>query len=182
MQLPETPKRHRDEIILARWVVGADELRDFTREARLRSKRSYVPTELLKECDRCSASAGVEVVFREDAFFVGEWVSPNAFSEVHVHETWMQFIGDEGYQIPVPLARGARAEAERIAVRYEALYTRAQEEAIRRFTEERARPTWNNRLLNFVEAHFIWVLLGFFFVLIPLVVLMLSFLGTSRSE
>ncbi len=167
-------ERYRDETILARWVVDADALREFARESRLRSKRSFVPVELLKECDKHSAGAGIEVVLREDAFFVGEWSSPNAFSQVHVHETWMQFIGDEGYQIPVPLARGARAEAERIAAHYETLYTREREEAIRRFAEERARPTWNNRLLNFVEAHFIWLLLGFFFVLIPLLVLLVG--------
>ncbi|HEV7735425.1 MAG TPA: hypothetical protein VGR62_24845 [Candidatus Binatia bacterium] len=173
-------ERYRGETILARWVVDEDVLRDFARESRLRSKRSFVPVELLKECDKHSFSAGIEVVLREDAFFVGEWSSPNAFSEVHV--TWMQFIGDEGYQIPVPLARGARAEAERVAAHYEALYTREREEAIRRFAEERARPTWNNRFLNFAEANFIWLLLGFFFVLLPLLVLLFGWGGGSPSE
>ena len=93
----------------------------------------------------------------------------------------MRFMGDEGYHIPVPLAPGARAEAERIAAIYSALYSQAQAEAQRQFNEERARPTWNNCLLNFVEAHFVWLVLGFFFVLIPLFLLLLGFLRGSLS-
>lgn len=175
-------KRFRGETILARWVVDAEALHNFVRETRLRSKRgAFVPEDLLKECEKHATGAGLEVVVREDALFVGEWGSPNWFDDVQVHETWMRFIGDEGYQIPVPLAAGARAEAERIATLYSARYSRARAKEQRRFNEERARPTWNNRLLNFVEIHFVWLVLGFFFVLIPLFVLLLGFLRGSLS-
>lgn len=169
-------------MILARWFVDAAGLRDFLREMKLLSKRSHASKALLKECEEHSAAAGVEVVIRDDALFVGEWGAPNVFSYIRVHETWMEFTGDEGYEIPVPLARGARSEAEWVAARYEMIDTRAREESNRRFAEERARPTWNNRVLNFVEGHFVWVLLGFFFVLIPLVVLVLGFFRGSLSE
>ena len=168
-------ERFKGETILARWVVDAAALHNFVRETRLRSKRfSSVPGDLLKKCEKHAAGAGLEVVVREDAIFVGEWSSPNWFYEVQVHDTWMQFMGDEGYHIPVPLATGARAEAERIAVIYWARYEQARVEAQRQFDEERARPIWNNRLLHFAEVHFVWLVLGFLFVLIPVFVLLLA--------
>jgi len=175
-------ERFRDEIILARWVVDAAALRNFVLEKRLRSNwYSFIPPDLRKEYEKHATGAGLEVVIREDAVFVGEWSSPNSFFEVQVYETWMRFMGDEGYQIPVPLAPGARAEAERIAGIYSALCSKAFEESQRQFKEERARPTWNNRILNFVEAHFAWFILGFFFVLIPLFLLLLGFLRGELS-
>lgn len=175
-------KRFKDEVILARWVVDAAALRDFLREPQIRSKwYTSVPKDLLKECEKHATGAGLEVVVREDALFVGEWGSPNWFYEVQVHETWMLFMGDEGYHVPVPLVPGARAEAGRIAVIYAARYEQARVETQRQFDEERARPTWNNRLLLFVESHFAWLLLGFFFVLIPLLVLLLGFLRGNIS-
>jgi hypothetical protein len=146
------------------------------RETRRRSNwYSHLPQDLLKECEKHATGAGLEVVVREDAVFVGEWGAHNSFSAVQVHETWMQFLGDEGYYIAVPLAPGVRAEAERIAVIYAARDEQARVEAQRQFDEERARPTWNNRLLNFVETHFAWLMLGFFFVLIPLFLLLFGF-------
>ena len=93
----------------------------------------------------------------------------------------MHFMGEEGYYIAVPLISGARAEkkANQIAAIYAARYEQARVESQRQFDEERARPTWNNRLLNFAEAHFVWLILGFFFVLIPLLLLLLGFLRGS---
>jgi len=175
-------ERFQGETILARWVVDAAALQTFVRETRLRSKRfSYVPKDLLKECIKHADSTGLEVVIREDAIFVGEWGSPNSFSAVQVHDTWMQFIGDEGYHVPVPLAPGARADAERIAAIYATLDEQARAEGQRQFDEERARPTWNNRLLLFAEAHFVWLVLGFFFVLIPVCLLVFGFLRDGFS-
>ena len=173
-------ERFRDEVILARWLVDAAALQTFVREMRLRSKGySFVPEDLLKECEKFADGAGLEVVVREDAVFVGDWGSPNWFYEVQVYETWMKFMGDEGYHIPVPLASGARAQAERIAGIYSERYTQALADEQRQFHEARAIPTWNNRLLNFAEAHFVWLILGFFFVVIPLLVLLLGFLRGS---
>lgn len=176
-------ERFQGETILAHWVVDAAALQDFARDTRLRSKRlSPVPEGLLKECEKHAAGAGLEVVVREDAVFVGEWGTPSRFYTVQVHDTWIQFMGDEGDHIPVPLAPGARAEADRIATIYEAFDERARAEAQRQFDEERARPTWNNRLLLFAEVHFVWLLLGFFFVLLPAFVLLLGFLRGTLSE
>jgi hypothetical protein len=175
-------KRFKDEVILARWVVDAAALSSFLREPQIRSKwYTNVPKDLLKECEKHATGAGLEVVVRKDAVFVGEWGTSNWSFEVQVHETWMLFMGDEGYHVPVPLVPGARAEAERIAAIYAALEEQARLEAQRQFDEERARPTWNNRLLLFVETHFAWFLLGFFFVLIPLFVLLLGFLRGNIS-
>lgn len=176
-------KRFKGEVILARWVVDAIALQNFVREPQIRSKwYSDMPKDLLKECERHATGTGLEVVVREDAVFVGEWGSPNWFSSVQVHETWAHFMGDEGYSIAVPLAPEARAEAERIAAVYAALDERARVKAQRQFEEERAKPTLNNRMLNFVEANFAWLALGCFFVLIPLFVLLFGFLRGNISE
>jgi hypothetical protein len=88
-------------------------------------------------------------------------------SNVTLRESWIEFGFDysEGAMpiVPVPVAVQARAEAARIADHFTA---RLREE--RRIEEEkRARPTFSNRLLKFVEDHFILALLLFFFVLIP---------------
>ena len=56
------------------------------------------------------------------------------------------------------------------------VYARQQAEETRRYREERDAPTLNNRLLTFVETHWVWAALGFFFVVIPLVVLAVSLL------
>lgn len=176
-------ERFKDETILARWWVDAAGLHHFVREKRLRSQLfSFVPEELLKECEKQASGAGLEVVVREDAVFVGEWGVPNWFYGVQVYETWMQFMGDDGYHIPVPLAPGARAEAERVAGIYSSLDSQARAEAQRQFDEERAKPTWNNRILIFVEVHFVWFLLGFFFILIPLIVLLYGLVTGQVSE
>lgn len=135
-------ERFKGETILARWMVDASALHRFVRETPLRSNwYTSVPPDLLKECKKHAAGAGLEVVVREDAVFVGEWGSPNWFYAVQVHETWLLFMGDEGYHVPVPLAPGARAAAERIAEIYSARYEEARVETQRQFNEERARPT-----------------------------------------
>jgi hypothetical protein len=176
-------ERFKDEAILARWVVDAASLHNFVGEIRLRSKwDSAAHQDLLKECEKHSTGAGLEVVIREDAVFVGEWGTPNVFYEVQVHDTWMRFMGDEGFHIAVPLVPAAKAEADRIAAIYPRLYDQALAEAKRQFEEERARPTWNNFALRFVETHIVWVLLGFFFVLIPLFVLLLGLLRGGLSD
>lgn len=173
-------QRFPGESILARWVIDGAALQGFLREMQLRSKSfSTMPKDLLQECAKRASGAGLEVVVREDAVFVGEWGSPNWFAEVQVHDTWIHFLGEEGYHVPVPLAPGARADAERIAARYAEIYEQGRREAQRWFEEERARPTWSSRFLRFAEAHFVWLALGACFVLIPIVVLLLGFWNGS---
>jgi hypothetical protein len=72
--------------------------------------------------------------------------------------------------IPVPFPANRRADVERV-VQY---YTRHGEENRQRAIAERQAPTWGNRLLNVAEPHFIWVALGFFFIAIPVIVVVLS--------
>jgi hypothetical protein len=171
------------ETILARWVVDAAALRRFVAKTRIQFKRSaYVPEDLLKECEKHAIGAGLEVVVREDAVFVGEWGSPNCLHGAEVHETWMRFMGEEGFHVPVPLAPGEREAAERIAGIYSSRYSQAVAEEHRRFHEERARPTWSIRLVIFAEAHFVWLALGFFLVLIPLFVLLPGLLLGGFSD
>ena len=175
-------ERSRGERILARWTVDAADLRDFVREQRVRAKSSYMPPGLLKECDAASRGDGIEVVCREDAILVGNCRLTNMFDDFRVHDTWMHCLGDEGYQIPVPLARGRKLDAERVAATYRALFEQVNAQAQREYAQERARPTMNNRLLRFAEAHFVWVVLGFFFVLIPLFLVVLDMLfGTPQG-
>lgn len=169
-------ERSRSERILARWSVDAVDLRDFLREQQARAKRAYMPASLVKACDDGAHGAGIEVVFREDAIFVGNCRLSNLFDDFRVHDTWMHFLGEEGYQIEVPLARGGKQEAERVAATYRALNEQLNAQAAREYAEKRAKPTLNNRLLNIAEAHFVWVLLGFFFVLIPLSLVVLVML------
>jgi phosphoglycolate phosphatase-like HAD superfamily hydrolase len=67
-------KRHRDEVILARWTVDPARLSEFARFARDRyGDTAFTPRDVLKVWDD-SALAGIEVVCREDALFVGDSV------------------------------------------------------------------------------------------------------------
>ena len=172
-------KRHREEVILARWTVDAARLREFAREARTRYGDSpFAPRDVLQACDAL-ARTGLEVVCREDALFVGPWCFSflyNDFSEIHVHDTWMRFVMESGlYEIPIPVGQGATEEAKRIAGHY----IRVAEEAGRRAFEERQAPTWSNRLLTLVEDHFLWAIIAFFFIAIPGAVLVVSLLRGS---
>jgi len=173
-------KRHPDEVILARWNVDPARLREFAAEIRARYANSpFPPRDLLKVCDK-HARDGLEVVCRDDAVFVGTWVLAflyNGVSAIRAQERWLEFEMEGGmYNIEVPIARNGKAEAERIA----ATYTEMAAEQGRRALAERQAPTLNNRLLNIAEAHWIWVMLGFFFVVIPAVVLVISLLSGDQ--
>lgn len=167
-------ERSQDKRILARWKVDAEDLREFLREQRLQAKRTRLPAGLLKEYEAAAQGPGIEVVFREKAIFVGKCRLSNMFDDFRVHDTWMHFLGDEGYQVALPMARGGKKEAESVAAEYRSLYEQVSSQAARAYAEERARPTLNNRLLSFVEARFVWILLGFFFVFIPLLLIVLD--------
>lgn len=169
-------KRHPEEVILARWTVDALRVREFAQQTRTRYGDSpFSPRDLLKACDE-NSRYGLEVVCRDDAVFVGSWCLSfpyNDISDIRLHDTWVQFVMDGGaYDIPVPIAHDGRAEAERI-VDY---YIRTGREEARLAWEARHAPTLSNRLLDIAEAHPAWVLLGFFFIVIPLVVLVLGLL------
>lgn len=146
----------------------------------MKAKRTFLPADLLKEYQTGSQGPGIEVVFQEKTIFVGKYRLSNMFDDFRVNDTWMHFLGDEGYQAAVPMARGGKQEAERVAAIYRSLYEQVSSQAARAYAEDRARPTLSNRLLSFVETRFVWAFLGFFFVLIPLFLVVLErFFGSS---
>ena len=168
--------RHADEVVLARWTVDAARVRAFAAAVRARYGTSpYLPRELVEACE-ADPRAGIEVVFRDDAVFVGRWCLAflyNGISGFRLEEPWILFEMEGGeYDIPIPTAADNRAEEERIVATYRAM---AAEET-RRYLEARAAPTLNNRLLNIAERHFVWVVLGLFFVVIPALVLLVGWL------
>lgn len=165
---------------MARWTVDAARVRDFTQRVHNRYGESpFRPIDLLKACEEGSRS-GLEVVCREDAVFVGPWCLSfeyNVVSEIRLEDEWLLFVMEWGaYDIPVPVPSD-RAEAARMA-RY---YAQQGEEETRQYLEARRMPTWSNRLLNIAEAHFAWVVLGLFFIVLPLVVLLLSLLNGGSN-
>lgn len=172
------PKRHRDEVILARWLVGPAHLRVFTQRVRAHY-REFPPVDLLAACEQAPTS-GLEVVCRDDAVFAGSWGLAflyNNISDIRLADDCILFVMDDGaYDVPVPVGPEGRAEAARI-VEY---YVRKGREDARLSWEARQAPTWSNRLLTVAENHFVWVVLGLFFVVIPLLVLAVSLLRGAR--
>lgn len=169
-------RRHANEVVVARWTVDPERLREFTQHMRSRyGVTPFTPTELLDVCERHS-DVGLEVVCRDDAVFVGPWCLAflyNEISAIRFHETWLQFEMEGGlYELPVPIARHGRADAERVVEDYRKL----AEEETRRAIAARQAPTWSNALLDIAEAHWIWVILGFFFLVIPAVVFVICLL------
>lgn len=173
------PKRHREEVILARWTVEAAEVQAFAQRVRARYGDSpFRPRDLLQVCDTPPPS-GLEVVCRDDAVFVGPWslaFAYNVVSGLRLEDEWLLFVMEWGaYDIPVPVASRGRAEAARVAHEY----TRQWAEEDRAYLQRRQAPTWHNRLLDIAEAHFAWVVLGFFFVALPLALLILGLVRGS---
>ncbi len=165
--------------MLGRWTVDADRLREFTAAVREQHRDSpFPPRDLLKACD-ASARTGLEVVCGKEVVSVGAWrlhLLYNEVSQIRVEERWILFEIEGGPTIlPVPTARDGQAEAARVVQRY---FELAAEEN-RQYLEARNAPTWQNHLLNVAERHFAWVVLGFFFVVIPLLVILV---GLLRGE
>lgn len=165
-------RRHRSEVVLARWTVDAPRVRDFALMLGTRYGDSpFRPYGLLEACEDPPVS-GLEVVCRADAIFVGRWgldFQYNLVSGIQLEGSWILLVMDWGaYDIPVPFTPHSQAEAARIV----SYYRRQWEEENRQYREKREAPTWSNRLLNIAEAHFAWVVLAFFFLAIPLALLL----------
>lgn len=170
-------RRHPNEVVLARWVVPPEALREFVRSMRNRyGNTPFTPIDVLDACER-HPPGGLEVVCREDAVFVGQWCLAflyNQITGIALQDTWIRFEMEGGlYEIPVPIDPRQRAEAQGVVD----LYNRMAEEETRRAVAARQAPTWNNALLDFAEAHFVWLALGFFFVGIPAIVLLAMLLS-----
>ena len=164
---------------MARWTVPPEEVREFTARVRAASASlPFPPRDLLRACDK-SPPTGLEVVCREDGIWVGGWsvlFLYNGPVRVRLEGEGLVVEVDGGsYELPIPVARSARAEAARVV----AEYARMAEEETRLAIAERNAPTWQNRLLTVVERHFALVTLGFFFVLVPALVMLLALLRGS---
>ncbi|MCB1955002.1 MAG: hypothetical protein KDG55_04965 [Rhodocyclaceae bacterium] len=169
-------RRIPDELVVARWTVPPKELRTFAGEIRSRyGDTPFAPIDVLKMCEKHDQT-GLDVVCRDDAVFVGEWRLAflyNQITAITVEDTWLRFEMEGGlYEIPVPISTRQRSLAQR-AVEH---YTRLAEEESSRAREQRAAPTWQNRLLNIAEAHAIWLILGVLFVGIPAIILIVGLL------
>jgi hypothetical protein len=171
------PKRHKDEIVLATWLVDAVTWRSFVRALREHDARAERgPRSAMKFKDEePRSSAGVEVVVREHAVFIGPHAETTSYlSSATLRELWIEILlepSDGGWFIvAVPVPTVARAEAARVVEhlsRIVAENERLNAQAAREYAEARALPTLNNRALNIVERHFALVALGFFFVVLP---------------
>lgn len=128
--------------------------------------------------------SGIEVVIRDDAVFVGkkcacEYIYNGNFHLMSVHESWLEMgmsSDTSNYEYLIPIARGALAEVKRVVNDF----TAQDREAARIEAEERARPTLINGLRRWVEAHAILTIIGFFVVVLPLVVLAIALLFPDR--
>jgi hypothetical protein len=85
---------------------------------------------------------------------------------VDIESHWLALLHDVDHPrsvFVVPFGADQRALAEQGAERlYRTVEGHARERAA-----ARARPVWHNRLLDWVEAHFVLAMLLFFFVLLP---------------
>ena len=164
-----TPKSHAGETILTRWTVDEVTWRDFAANVRRYIASPSAPACVLKSLNQPAPHA-LEVVVRDDAIFVGdEWLSLQ-FSECedpHLREEWLEFACDKDYTaphfFPIPVPATARANAVWVVNHFR----QALAERARQLAEADAAPRFSNRLRKFVEAHFIVVLLVFFFIVLP---------------
>ena len=115
-------------------------------------------------------STGVDVIVCEEAVFVGmeEWHPIFAAVGIRaaVQGSWLvlEWDTDEGASlVRVPVARTAQFDAERVARHFNSAYEAGVKEAV----EARAKDTFANRLLTWIEGHFVLFILLFFFGLIP---------------
>ena len=160
---------HEGETILTRWTVDEATWRKFQADVHRYLKQPRAPACVLKSLDR-SAPHGLEVIVRDDAVFVGDERLSLQFSECedpHLREEWLEFACDKDYTaphfFPIPVPANARANAVWVVNHFR----RALGERARLMAEADEAPTASNRLRRFVEAHFILVLLVFFFALLP---------------
>ncbi|MBA3560693.1 MAG: hypothetical protein H0W30_19105 [Gemmatimonadaceae bacterium] len=166
------PKRTRDEKLLAEWSVDESTWREFIRAIQHYAEQpggASLGVSFPKEFP----PAGVTVAVREDALFVGRdafdmrlWIG----MQVTLREHWLEFLPEPDERphaiFPVPVPSRMRADAALVAGHFTAVAA----ECSRIAAEQRARPTFSNRLLTLVERHFIVAVLLFFFVLLPVLV------------
>jgi hypothetical protein len=161
------PSPPDDTSVLARWTLDAVAWVAFVRAARPHGSRLQL---------RDASEAGRTVVVANDAIQVGsERVD---LAQFHIHRvvengTWLQLIElDPDYlPCPLPLPPGDVDLGLRMVEHFRAIAAQHTLESALRSAQaeaERNEPTLSNRILWFVERHFIACLLVFFFVVLPL--------------
>jgi hypothetical protein len=125
---------------------------------------------------RDASDAGRTVVVAADALHVGRERVDLAHFHVHrVHDqgTWLQLVelDPEYLPCPLPLPAGDTALAARLVEHFGAIaaqHTLDSALLAQQAEADRREPTPSNRLLWFVERHFVACLLVLFFVVLPL--------------
>ena len=163
------PKRHAGETILTRWTVDDATWREFAANVHRSLKLPRAPACVLKSLNQPPPTR-LEVVVRNDAIFVGDECLSLQFSECedpYLREHWLEFACDRDYTapyfFPIPVPAAARPHAAWVVDHFR----RALAERARLMAEADNAPTLSNRVRKWVEAHFIMVVLLFFFVLLP---------------
>jgi len=157
------PHRRKDPPI-ASWTIPAATWAAFVAQVEAEAAEPGAPGLSLR---RRHASAGdVEVALFEDAAWVGEDELALVYLdewEVALRQDRLAFadrLDAPAWIFPVPLP-----DAESAALARRWLDHQAAENERERLA--RAAPTWRNRLLDWVEGHFVLAMLLFFFVLLP---------------
>ncbi len=172
-------KRHAQEKILVKWTIDETCWHRFkaASEARRQQRdRSYV----IMQAPDPFPPAGIEVVIREDAIFIGkkcacEFVYNGGTHWMSIHDSWLEMgmSSDSGfYEYQIPIAPAAFPEAKRVVDDF----IKQDFEAARVQAEKDARPTFINGLRRWVEAHALLTIIGFFVVVLPLFVLAMALL------
>jgi hypothetical protein len=158
-----------DATVLARYTLDPPAWDAFVRAVRAHPHRSRLDL-------RDASEAGRTVVVANDAIQVGpERID---LAHFHVHRVvdqgaWLQLVElDPDYlPCPLPLPPGDAALAARLVEHFGAIAAQHTLESVlraQRAEAERREPTLANRLLWFVERHFVACLLVLFFVVLPL--------------
>jgi hypothetical protein len=177
------PRRYGGETVLTRWTVDAATWRQFAANVHRYIDAPRAPACVLKSRDQ-PAPQRLEIIVREDAVFVGDECLSLQFSECedpHLRDEWLEFSCDNDHTaphfFPIPVPANARTNAVWVVNHFrQALMDRA-----RRLAEADDAPTFSNRLRKAVEAHFILVLLLFFFVLLPGAAVLFTYLQSLWS-
>jgi hypothetical protein len=162
-----------DTGILARYTVDAPAWEAFVRTVRA---HPHVSQRALSD----ASAAGRTVVVTRDALQVGRERVELAHFRVHgvnEHGAWLQLVevDTDNRALPLPLPSDDAALAAWLVEHFRTMAARnaaAYEEMSRQAEAERRRPTLSNRMLWFVERHFIVLVLVFFFVLLPALALL----------
>lgn len=165
------PKREPAETILARWTIDRATWDHYVKDSHQRKQPNAGRARNVINVAKIAYDDGMEAIVREGRVSLGKqsfYTGP--FPVVRIDHDCLEFGDDDFCCVwALPIAPGGRSEAECIHT----LFIRRLEE-IREANQSQqalqAAPTRSNRLLWWVERRFILVLLGFFFVVLPLCV------------